>query len=505
MRACGVLLPISSLPSKYGIGAFSREAYDFVDQLRAAGQKYWQILPLGPTGYGDSPYQSFSTFAGNPYFIDLETLVQDGFLTREDCDACDFGDDSASVDYGKLYQARYSLLWQAFEVYKTDICGEGEGDKGAAAAAEFDRFRQSNQSWLDDYALYMAVKDDFGGQCWSDWPADIRNRKPEAMAACKERLVDRITFYEWLQYEFDRQWRRLKAYANDRGVKIIGDLPIYVAFDSADTWANPELFQFDENNVPVAVAGCPPDGFAADGQLWGNPLYRWDYHRETDFSWWTWRIRYSLKLYDVVRIDHFRGFDEYYSIPYGETTARNGHWEKGPGIEFFNAVKKQIPDLPVIAEDLGYLTPSVIQLVKDTGFPGMKIIEFAFDSREAGNYLPYTYDRNCVVYTGTHDNQTIQGWLDEMNIDDRALAYGYLNLYDRDPKELYKEFIRLALGSVADTAVIPMQDYLGLGAGARLNTPSTLGNNWRWRLKPGQFSQNLVIEMHSLAKVYGRL
>ena len=505
MRASGVLLPISSLPSKYGIGAFSREAYEFVDKLSEAGQKYWQILPLGPTGYGESPYQSFSTFAGNPYFIDLEALIREGLLSRDACDACDFGDDDVLVDYGKLYKARYRLLWQAFEQYETAASCTGDGCTDAADSSRFDGFRQENQSWLADYALYMAVKDDFGGQCWSDWPRDIRNREPEAMAVCKKRLKHRITFYEWLQYEFDCQWRNLKAYANDRGIRIIGDLPIYGAFDSADTWANPELFQFDGQNVPVAVAGCPPDGFAADGQLWGNPLYRWDYHRETDFSWWTWRIRYSLKLYDVVRIDHFRGFDEYYSIPFGETTARNGHWEKGPGIEFFNILKKEIPNLPVIAEDLGYLTPSVIQLVKDTGFPGMKIIEFAFDSREAGNYLPYTYDKNCVVYTGTHDNQTIRGWIDEMNVKDRALAYGYLNLYDRKTEVLYKDFIRLALSSVADTAIIPMQDYLGLGAEARLNTPSTLGNNWRWRLKPGQFTQNLVIEMHSLAKVYGRL
>ena len=491
MRACGVLLPVSSLPSKYGIGAFSKEAYDFVDRLCQAGQRYWQILPLGPTGYGDSPYQSFSTFAGNPYFIDLEQLIADGLLTREQCEACDFGWDPSCIDYGKLYRERYPLLRLAFS----------HDTQSQAALTDF---RQTHQGWLEDYALYMAVKEDFDGRCWSDWPENIRNRRPEAMELYRVQLADTVDFYVWLQYQFDRQWRRLKDYANERGILIIGDLPIYVAFDSADTWASPELFQFDDNNEPLAVAGCPPDGFAADGQLWGNPLYRWDYHRDTDYAWWVRRIRHSLQLYDVVRIDHFRGFDEYYSIPYGAVTARGGHWEPGPGMDFFDSVKKQISHLPVIAEDLGYLTPSVMELVKNTGFPGMKIIEFAFDSRESGNYMPYTYEKNCVVYTGTHDNQTLKGWLEEMDGADRALAFDYLNL-KQAPEDLYKYFIRLALSSVADTAMIPMQDYLGLGPEARLNTPSTLGNNWCWRLEPGQFTQNLAIEMRGLAKVYGRL
>lgn len=327
MRESGVLLPVASLPSDYGIGCFSKEAYEFVDQLKAGGQKNWQILPLGPTGYGDSPYQSFSTFAGNPYFIDLETLIKEGLLTREECDACDFGDNAEFIDYEKIYFSRFKILRKAFERFVPD--------------EEFETFAEENKAWLEDYALYMAIKNSLGGISWSQWPAELKRRVPEAMEEKKKELEEEIQFIRFQQYEFTKQWTRLKKYANDQGIRIIGDIPIYVAFDSADAWANPQLFQFDEECTPIAVAGCPPDAFAATGQLWGNPLYDWEYHEKTGFAWWIQRLEYCYKLYDVVRVDHFRGFDEYYAIPYGDKTAENGKWRKGPGLELFKAVKKQ--------------------------------------------------------------------------------------------------------------------------------------------------------------------
>ena len=365
MRASGILMPVSSLPSRYGIGSFSKSAYEFVDMLKEAGQRYWQILPLGPTSYGDSPYQSFSTFAGNPYFIDLDQLVEEGWLTEKECLAADFGKNPAQVDYGKIYKSRFKLLRKAYE-----RAGVGEDQ-------EFLVFKRENDYWLRDYALFMAVKDRFEGVAWNEWAEDIRLRWDNAMDYYQRELYFDVEFYSWLQYLFMKQWTKLKTYANDNGIRIIGDIPIYVAFDSADVWANPALFQFDRDNVPVAVAGCPPDGFAADGQLWGNPLYRWDYHRATGYEWWIRRIAYCRKLYDVVRIDHFRGFDEYFSIPYGDKTAHGGHWEKGPGMELFRAVEARLGKLDIIAEDLGYITDSVKQLVWESGFPGMKVLEFA--------------------------------------------------------------------------------------------------------------------------------
>ena len=376
MRASGILMPVFSLPSRYGIGSFSKSAYQFVDMLKKAGQKYWQILPLCPTSYGDSPYQSFSTYAGNPYFIDLDQLIEEKLLTRKECQACGFGDDPQDIDYGKLYENRFKLLRKAYE--RANV-GEDQ---------EFEAYRRENAWWLDDYALFMAVKDQFDGVAWNEWAEDIRLRWSNAMDYYRRELYYEIEFYSYLQFVFMKQWKKLKNYANINGIEIIGDIPIYVAFDSADAWANPELFQFDAENLPTAVAGCPPDGFSADGQLWGNPLYRWDYHRETGFDWWIRRIAYCSELYDVVRIDHFRGFDEYYSIPYGDTTARNGHWEKGPGIALFEAAKNRLGELNIIAEDLGYITDSVKKLVADSGFPGMKVLEFAFDSREKSDYLP---------------------------------------------------------------------------------------------------------------------
>lgn len=491
MRASGILLPVTSLPSPYGIGCFSKEAYEFVDKLEKGGEKYWQILPLGPTGYGDSPYQSFSTYAGNPYFIDLETLVKEGLLTKEECDSVDFGSNPAYVDYEKIYLGRFGLLEKAFHRFVPD--------------QEYETFVENNREWLEDYSLYMAIKNSLGGIAWSEWEAPLKTRQAEALEEKRQELKEQIAFICFQQYEFAKQWKKLKSYANEKDIQIIGDIPIYVAFDSADAWANPELFQFDENSTPLAVAGCPPDAFAATGQLWGNPLYRWDYHAENGYAWWIKRLKHCFTLYDVVRVDHFRGFDEYYAIPYGDKTAENGVWKKGPGIDLFNTVKKELGDVDIIAEDLGYLTESVIKLVEDTGYPGMKVLQFAFDSREESNYLPHNYPHNCVVYTGTHDNNTVRGWLDDMCEEDNALAEDYMNNADTPKDERPWEFIRLALGSVADLAVIPLQDYLCLGTEARINLPSTLGNNWKWRLVPGQVTDEVLEKMCHLNKLFGRL
>ena len=488
MRECGMLLPIASLPSKYGIGCFSKEAYEFVDQLKEGGQGFWQILPLGPTGFGDSPYQAFSAFAGNPYFIDLEQLVGEGLLTEDECEEADFGDDDRYIAYDKIYKARFKVLKKAYERWKKD-------------------HHQFLKSKLDpetiEYCFYMAVKDHFKSASWNKWDKDIRLRKPAAVEKYKKMLADEIGFYEFQQIEFNEQWSRLKAYANENGIQIIGDIPIYVAFDGADSWADPELFQFDEECLPKAVAGCPPDAFSATGQLWGNPLYRWDYHAQTGFAWWMKRIGYCYKLYDVVRIDHFRGFDEYYSIPYGDPTAEFGKWEKGPGYALFKTMKEQIGNKPVIAEDLGFLTPSVIRLVKKTGYPGMKILQFAFDSREESDYLPHNYTANSVVYTGTHDNDTTLGWYHTIPACDRRFAKNYLNI--KGNKKVTWEFIRAAIASVSDTAIIPMQDYLELGSEARINTPSTLGDNWKWRMSAEQLSPELAEEILELCKLYGRV
>lgn len=495
MRGSGILLPVSSLPSKYGIGCFSKSAYEFVDQLKAAGQKYWQILPLGPTSYGDSPYQSFSTFAGNPYFISLEELIEEGALTKEECDAADFGDDARTVDYGKMYTARFPLLRKAYE--RSNITQN----------PEYGAFMRENESWVKDYALFMALKDFFGGKSWDQWPEDIRKRWQYSLDYYREKLYFEIEFYQYIQFVFLKQWKKLKAYANERGIRIIGDIPIYVAFDSADTWANPELFQLDRENLPVAVAGCPPDGFAADGQLWGNPLYRWDYHRATGYAWWLKRLEYCYRLYDVVRIDHFRGFDEYFSIPYGEKTAHHGHWEKGPGIELFRRIRQCLGEKEVIAEDLGYVTDSVRQLVRDSGFPGMKVLEFAFDSRDTGSandYLPHNYPVNSVVYTGTHDNETLAGWFRDILPEERRKVRDYLNRHEFGEEGICWDMICTAMASVSKLCVIPMQDYFGYGNEARINQPSTLGKNWKWRMLEGEFDEELIKKIRDITMLYGR-
>lgn len=487
---------ISSLPSKYGIGCFSREAYDFVDWLKEAGQTYWQILPLGPTSYGDSPYQSFSTFAGNPYFISLETLIEEGVLKEEECEEADFKAKDQDINYQKLYEQRYPLLRKAYE--RSNI----------SENPDYQKFAADNQWWLSDYALFMAVKDRFGGRPWTEWAEDIRLRWGFAMDYYRRELYFDIEFQQYLQFKFYQQWRALKAYANEKGIKFIGDIPIYVAMDSADVWAHPELFQLDEQNVPTAVAGCPPDGFSATGQLWGNPLYRWDYHKSTGYEWWVSRLRHCFQLYDVVRIDHFRGFDEYYVIPYGEESAIRGSWEKGPGMELFRRAEQCLGWHEVIAEDLGYVTDSVRQLVKDSGFPGMKVLEFAFDSRDSGSandYLPHNYTENSVAYTGTHDNETIVGWFDSITEEERKMARLYLCDRYTPQNELYKTFISLVMRSSAKTCIIPMQDYLGYDNSCRMNKPSTVGTNWRWRLTKKELTDELQKEILSVTKRYGRM
>lgn len=493
MRASGVLMGISSIPSKYGIGCFSREAYEFVDQLSAGGQQYWQILPLGPTGYGDSPYQSVSTFAGNPYFICLEDLIEKDLLTREECESCDWGGSESYVDYEKMYFSRYKLLRKAYE--RADL----KNDKEYAA------FKKKEAAWLKDYCLFMAIKNDQNGVCWIEWPKELKDRTSKEVLKEEVRLAEEVEFYSFQQYCFTAQWEKLKSYANQKGIKIIGDVPIYVALDSSDAWANPDMLQFDKDHTPKAVAGCPPDAFSATGQMWGNPLYDWKKLKATGYKWWVERMSHCLKLYDVVRIDHFRGFDEYYSIPYGDKTAQFGHWEKGPGMDLFRALEKNLGKLDVIAEDLGLLTDSVIEMVEESGFPGMKVLQFAFDENEDSPYLTHRYERNCIVYTGTHDNETTRGWFRNLSQHDRNFARAYIGCEGKHETAAVWSMIRAAMSSVADRCVIPVQDYLCLGNEARINEPSTLGDNWKWRMKKGQLNETIIQKIYKMTKLYGRL
>jgi len=487
-------MPVASLPGKYGIGTFGKESYQFVDMLAEAGQSYWQILPLGPTSYGDSPYQSFSTFAGNPYFIDPEMLIEEGLLTQKEADSYDFGKKADTIDYGKIYRSRFDMLKKAFKRFDVS------GDKA------FSAFCKKNAFWLDDYALYMAVKNSFGGVSFIEWDEPVRKRDRKTLDSYRTKYADEVMFYRFLQYKFHLQWKALKKYANGKGVKMIGDIPIYVAFDSADTWADPRLFRFDEKGYPTAVAGCPPDGFSATGQLWGNPLYDWDHHKKTGYKWWIRRFRRCFELYDVVRVDHFRAFDAYYAIPYGDKTAEFGEWEKGPGYELFREIKKQLGEVDIIAEDLGFLTESVIKLVHRTGYPGMKVLQFAFDSRSDSDYLPHNYVSNTVCYTGTHDNETTVGWFKGLKTSDRRMALSYINrkTFEND-RDLALSFVKLAMGSVSKLCIIPMQDWLGLGDEARINTPSTLGGNWVWRMKKGAFTKKLAADIRRITKLYARL
>ena len=490
-RASGILLPISALPSPYGIGTLGKAAYAFADFLHAAGQRYWQLLPLGPTSYGDSPYQSFSTFAGNPYFIDLDLLAEEGLLDKEDLAAADWGNDPRYVDYGKIYEVRFDVLRRAF------LRGR-ERDREA-----MERFQAENP-WLKNYALYMAVKAHFGMKSWLEWPDEaIRVRAPEAVARYEKELAEDVAFYTYLQYLFFKQWGELREYIHSLGIRIIGDLPIYVAMDSADVWAEPEFFQLGEGNIPTEVSGVPPDYFSADGQLWGNPLYDYDRMRQDGFGWWIRRVEGASRLFDVIRIDHFRGLESYWAVPYGAETAREGRWRKGPGMDLVGVLTQWFHGLDIIAEDLGFLTPEVHQLLRDSGLPGMKVLEFAFDAREPSNYLPHTYERNCVCYVGTHDNETVMQWREQADRADVTFARKYLGL--NEAEGFHWGMIRGGMSSVADTFVAQMQDYLGLGAEGRMNTPGTLGNNWRWRLLPGEASPALARKIRRYAHMYGRL
>ena len=490
-RASGILLPISALPSPYGIGTLGKAAYAFADFLHAAGQRYWQLLPLGPTSYGDSPYQSFSTFAGNPYFIDLDLLAEEGLLDKEDLAAADWGNDPRYVDYGKIYEVRFDVLRRSF------LRGR-ERDREAV-----ERFQAENP-WLKNYALYMAVKAHFGMKSWLEWPDEaIRVRAPEAVARYEKELAEDVAFYTYLQYLFFKQWGELREYIHSLGIRIIGDLPIYVAMDSADVWAEPEFFQLGEGNIPTEVSGVPPDYFSADGQLWGNPLYDYDRMRQDGFGWWIRRVEGASRLFDVIRIDHFRGLESYWAVPYGAETAREGRWRKGPGMDLVGVLTQWFHGLDIIAEDLGFLTPEVHQLLRDSGLPGMKVLEFAFDAREPSNYLPHTYERNCVCYVGTHDNETVMQWREQADRADVTFARKYLGL--NEAEGFHWGMIRGGMSSVADTFVAQMQDYLGLGAEGRMNTPGTLGNNWRWRLLPGEASPALARKIRRYAHMYGRL
>ena len=495
MRSSGILLSVTSLPSKYGIGCFSKAAYDFVDDLAEAGQTYWQILPLGPTSYGDSPYQTFSTIAGNPYLISLEDLIEEGTLTEAECDAVDFGTDPERVDYGKMSENRLALLRKAYE--RSDI----------SKNADYQQFVADSQDWLPDYALFMALKKHFHNAAWTQWPQDIRLRWGFALDYYRRELYFEIEFQQYLQFTFFRQWKKLKAYANGKGIRIIGDIPIYVAQDGVDRWTHAELFQVDEENNLSAVAGCPPDSFSADGQIWGNPLYRWDYHRATGYDWWIERLYHSFRLYDAVRLDHFRGFDEYFSVPVGAKSAIDGHWEKGPGMELFDTLRWHLGEKELIVEDLGLMTDSVRKLVKDSGFPNMKVLQFAFDPDDIGaanDYLPHNYDRNCVVYTGTHDNETVAGWLGGLDEAGMKQVRDYICDHHTPDEKLYWRIIAEAMKSSANICIIPAQDYLGLGNDARMNQPSTLSSNWSWRMKAGALTEELKETMLTLTKRYGR-
>ena len=489
-RHSGILLHISSLPSPYGIGTLGREAYAFADFLRAAGQKYWQLLPLGPTSYGDSPYQSFSTFAGNPYFIDLDLLAEDGLLSPSELEAEDWGGQRRYVDYGRIYAARFGLLRKAFQAgYPRD-------------RAAVEAFCRENK-WLDNYALYMALKARFGMKSWLDWPdEDLRLRRAEALERAREELAEDIAFYAYLQYLFFRQWDALREYIHSLGIRIIGDLPIYVAMDSADVWAEPEFFQLGEGNVPTEVSGVPPDYFSADGQLWGNPLYDYDRMKADGYGWWIRRVEGAGRLFDIIRIDHFRGLESYWAVPYGADTAKNGRWRKGPGMDLVGTLTSWFPGLSFIAEDLGFLTPEVRRLLEDSGLPGMKVLEFAFDAREPSNYLPHTYNRHCVCYVGTHDNETVEQWRWQADRADVTFARKYLGL--NDAEGFHWGMIRGGMSSVADTFLVQMQDCLGLGAEGRMNTPGTGWGNWRWRLLPGEASPALAKKLRCYTKMYGR-
>lgn len=489
MRKSGIILPIFSLPSDYGIGTLGNEAYRFIDFLENAKQGFWQILPVGPTSYGDSPYQSFSTFAGNPYFIDLEMLMQDGLLRKEEIESFNYGDNETDIDYALMYKSRYEVLKIAYknmpEKYRRALNG----------------FKKKNKTWLFDYALFMPIKDYKEGVSWNAWEDDIKFRKDEAIKKYSNLLKGEIEFYMFLQFLFYKQWNSLKEYANKHGIEIVGDIPIYVAEDSADVWANTDLFMLDEDLMPKEVSGCPPDAFSETGQLWGNPIYNWESMKKDNYKWWVQRVEAALKLFDVIRIDHFRGFESYWAIPYEDETAINGEWKKGPGIEVFKAIKNELGEINVIAEDLGYITDEVRELLEECNYPGMKVLQFAFDVNGDSEYLPHNYHKNTVVYTGTHDNDTIKGWFDSLSIEEQNFCRDYTGMRNSDDNFA---FIKCAISSVANTAIVQMQDVLGSEPEARINMPSTIGTNWRWRMKKGEASDYLANKLKNLNETYRR-
>ncbi len=492
MRASGILMHISSLPNDYGIGTMGREAYDFADFLKKAGQRYWQILPISPTSYGDSPYQSFSVNAGNPYFIDPDTLCKEGLLTKRDYKNIDFSGSRECVDYGLLYEKVFGILRKAFKRFKP------EQDE------EYGNFIKDTEDWLPDYALFMALKTAHGGKAWYEWEQPLRMYRKSAVNKARKEYADEIAFWSFVQYEYHKQWTALKKYVNSLGIDIIGDIPIYVAYDSVEVWKDPQYFLLDEKKDPIDVAGCPPDVFAKKGQLWGNPLYRWDVMEQEDFRWWINRIKSATETYDVVRIDHFRGFESYYTIPYGMEDAVIGEWRKGPGMKLFKEVKKQLGKRRIIAEDLGFITPQVAKLLKASGFPGMKVLEFAFDPDGKSSYLPHNFaNANNVCYTGTHDNETAVGWVKSCSRRELKFCRDYLGV--KRNKEIPWGLIRLAWQSVSDTAIAQMQDFLELDSSARMNTPSTLGGNWQWRVTKEMLADELAERIYELTRIYDRL
>lgn len=491
-RSSGIIMHIASLPGKYGIGTFGKEAYKFGDFLKKAGQKYWQILPLGQTSYGNSPYQSFSAFAGNPYFIDFDILNESGLLEKGDYDQINFGNNPKDIDYGLIFIEKMKILRIAYDNFrKTD-------------QRNFEDFIKNEAYWLEDYALFMALKNKFDLKGFQTWDEDIRLRKIQVLEKYRKELIDEIDFWKYLQYEFFKQWNSLKEYVNKLGIEIIGDIPIYVAEDSSDLWSNPQIFLLDEETMkPKNISGCPPDAFSETGQLWGNPIYDWNYLEDSNYKWWIDRIRQSLKLYDVIRIDHFRGFESYWSIPYGSETAQNGEWIKGPGMKLFNAIKEEFGNINIIAEDLGILTEEVVEFREKTGFPGMKVLQFAFSGDNKNAYLPHNHILNCVAYTGTHDNDTIRGWFETTgNKEEIRNAVEYLNLTKDEGYNF--GFIRGAWSSVSNTAITMIQDFLNIGNEGRINSPSTTDNNWRWRADESVFTDELANKIYRLTKIYGR-
>lgn len=490
MRSSGILMHITSLPGPYGIGTMGKHAFEFVDFLEKAQQSYWQILPLNPTGFGNSPYQSCSSFAGNHYLIDLDLLVQQELLEKEELDSIRWFRKKDRVDFGLLHQNRLKVLKKAFLRH-----GQTE---------EFARFRAENDSWLPDFVAYTGLKEKFGGKPWYEWPGHLRTYSAEAVSEAWDYLgYEGIQFHCFVQYLFYKQWNDLRRYAHEKGIQIIGDVPIYVPLDSVDVWKEPKLFQLDEKLNPKVVAGCPPDAFTEDGQLWGNPIYDWDAMEKTGFEWWIRRLEAAGRLYDVVRLDHFRGLESYWAVPYGDSTARNGKWVKGPGMAFIQAVQKGLPNLRMVAEDLGYVTEEVQALRDGSGYPGMKVLQFAFDAREPSDYLPHTYTPNTVCYTGTHDNMTMRQWFETADQDSVSYAAEYMNLSKREG--FVWGAIRSVFSSVSELCIVQMQDFLNLGQEGRMNLPGTLSDfNWTWRGKDDIMSEVLSMRIAKITKLYGR-